>query len=375
MFLEASIISPEVETRKTEFLTEAAFAIVSSLASNDSDVGIELATRLLMPYTLQGDVSSEVIAYLSEMLEHYDPSSDASAKNILSRCEEVMLRTKNRRIMECCASIVLCRYRFHSKQNQPGIGVAWLFQGIRMETMMVDKVEDGSCYKTLAGLCYSTAGKILKSMNKTEKLDGDVYLTAQQMASEIERADLSSSDGNVKIRELVPVVCFMQAHAMFEAAMIGDRMKLPKCIVTCLTKGSHENAGLPSTFMPLSLLAIVLEIACKLILDDLEAAERAGGSPTASMFDKQSMSSLMESLLLLESYFDLSMDVFKTKEILLRGLAQAIVAENAMKRVIRDNRGGFKAPGSINLNTICTVSLSKHTQNTQEAVIQRMLDF
>uniref|UniRef100_A0A7S3P7Y7 Nuclear pore complex protein Nup85 n=1 Tax=Amphora coffeiformis TaxID=265554 RepID=A0A7S3P7Y7_9STRA len=375
MFLKASIVQPEAATHKTEFLTEAAFAIVSSLASKDSDVGIELATRLLMPYTLQEDVSSEVTAYLTEILEHYNPNSDASAKNILNRCETLMLRTKNRRVVECCASIVLCRYRFHCNQNQPGLAVAWLFRGIRMETMMVDKVEDGSCYKKLAGLCYSTAGDVLKAMNNAEKLDGDVSLTEQQMASEIERADLSSSDGNIKIRELVPVISFMQAHAMFEATMIGDRITLAKCIVTCVSKGSHEKSGLPSTFMPLSLLAVVLEIACKLILNDFEAAERAGGTPITSLFDRQSMSALMESLSLLESYSDLSMGVSKTKEILLRGLAQAIIAENAMKRVIRDNRGGFKSPGSANLNAIYTMSLSKHTQNTQEAVIQKMLDF
>ena len=372
MFLEASIVPSESAMHKTEFLTEAAFAIVSSLASKDSDVGIDLATRLLMPYTLQGGISHEVTACLTEMLEHYNPSSDASAKNILNRCEKVMLQTKNRRVVECCASIVLCRYRFHCKQNEPGVGIAWLFRGIKMETMMVDKVEDGSCYKTLAALCYSTAGDILKAMNKAEKLDGDVYLTAQQMAS-IERAEKSSSDGDIKICELVPVVCFMQAHAMFEAAMIGDRMTLPKCIVTCLTKGSHEKSGLPSTFMPLSLQAVVLEISCKLILDDFEAAERAGGTPITSVFDKQGMSALLESLSLLESHSDLSMDVSKTKEILLRGLAQAIIAENAMKRVIRDNRGGFRSPGSVT-DMVYTASLSTYPQNIQESVIQKMLD-
>lgn len=241
-----------------------------------------------------------------------------------------------------------------------------------METLMIDKVENSSCYKTLAALCYSTARDILNTIKTNEQPDGDVYVTAQQMASEVERADLCSSYEEIKIRELVPVVVFMQAHAMIEAVVIGDRMALSKCIVTCLTKGKHEKSGLPSTFLPLSLQSVVLEIACKLILQGFEAAEEAGGAPTTSVFDKEGMAALMESLALIESCAEGLADVTKTKEILLRGLAQALVAENSMKRL---SRGGFKSLGGIvNVDAVYTASLSTRPRSTQEAVIQRMLD-
>ena len=380
MFLEASIVSPEAAVHKTEFLTEAAMSIVSSLASrasrasNDSDVGIHLATRLLLPYIMQDDCSPEIVACFTEILEHYDPSSDSDARNVVNRCEKLILLQKNRRVLESCASIILCRYRFHVSQSRPGEGVAWLLQGVKLEAIMTENAADGSCYRTLAALCYSTAGAILNAMSKNEQLDGEVTLTARGMAKEIGRDDLSTGD-DIKIRELFPVVVFMQVHGMFDAAVSGDSRLLSKCIVTCLTKGRHDKSGIATTFIPVPLQAALLEIACKLILDNFEEVQEKGTTCSICVFEKKGISILMESLFLLEAHGDSSVDYDKMKEVLLRGLSQAIIAENATKPLLRKAKGGLTVSEEALSASVRTCSLAEKAPHKQEEIVQRMLDF
>ena len=375
MFLEASIVSSEAAVHKTEFLTEAAVAIVSSLASNDSDVGIDLATRLLLPFTMQDDCSPEIMACFSEILEHYNPTSDSSARNIVSRCEKLIVEQKNRRVLESCASVILCRYRFHCSQSSPGAGVAWLLQGVKLEAMMTENAADGSCYRTLSALCYATSEAILNAMSKKEELDEKITLTAREMALEIERDDMSTDGGDIKIRQLGPVVVFMQTRGMFEAALIGNRSALPKCIVTCLTKNVEDTSGLATTFIPLPMQGALLEIACKLILDDFEEVQESGTTSTTCVFEKRGISLLMESLFLLEAHSDLLADYDKMKEILLRGLSQAIIAENATKPILRKGKGGLSISEEAQSTPIRTCSLFDKAPHKQEEVVQRMLDF
>lgn len=372
MFLEASIVSADAALHTTEFLTEAAVSIVSSLASNDSDVGIDLAVRLLMPFAMQEDCSPEIIACLAEILEHYNPSSDASATNIFRQCEKLIEQQKSRRVLESCASVVLCRYRFHLCQSNPGRAVAWLLRGVKMEAMLTINATDGSCYRTLAALCFSTAGAILNAMSNSEQLDGEVTKTARAMTVEIEKDDPSR---DIKIRELAFVVVFMQAQAMFEAALNDDRALLPKCIITCLTKGAADKHDPPTTYLPLPMQADLLEIACKLILDDFEEVQESGTTATTCVFEKRGISLLMESLLLLETNSELKADTDNMKEVLLRGLSQAIVAENATKPLLRKGKAGLLFKEEVQGASARTSSLCEKPPHKQQEIIDRMLDF
>ena len=250
------------------------------------------------------------------------------------------------------------------------MGVTWLVRGIKMEAMMIDTVEDGSCYRNLAALCYSVADTILNALNRGENLDGKVVLTATEVVKQIERKDLSNNE-EIKISELGPVVVLMQVHNMFEALGSGDRTLLPKFIMTCFTKDPKTSAP----YAPFPMQAALLQLACNLLVEDFRDAQDSGGLLTTSVFDKSGISTLMRSLLLLESLGECKIDVVHTKEILLRGLSQAIVAENATKPLIRNARGGRRSVGNIDISSVRTASLSTQAVNVQEAVVQRMLDF
>lgn len=214
------------------------------------------------------------------------------------------------------------------------------------------------------------------AMSKKGELDEKNALTVREMASEIDRDGLSTGDDEIKIRELGPVVVFMQTKCMFEAARAGNPTIVPKCIVTCLTKHVEDKSGPPTTFIPLSMQGALLEIACKLILDHFEEAQESGTTSTTCVFEKRGISLLMESLFLLESHFnDSPVDYVKMKEILLRGLSQAIIAENATKPILRKAKGGLSATEGGQSSPIRTCSLFDVAPHKQEEVVRRMLDF
>ena len=374
MFLESHIIPPANDFHKTEFLTEAAFAIVSSLASSDSDVGVDLATRLLLPYIPQADTSPEVAACLAEILEHYNPSSDVSARNILDRCEKVLVQKKNRRLLEACVGIVVCRYRLHLEQLRTGVAIAWLFRGIKMESLVIDNVEEGSCFNVLSVLCYSTSENILEALSAGVEVAEEFSVAAKEMKVEVDRADLSSERG-LKMRDMCPVVVFMQVQAVLENITMGDRFIAATCIVTCLEKGSDGNVGLPSTFMPVPLQVLLLKIACKLIEDEFEEVAQAGGVSTTSVFDKRGASTLLESMMVSGASDKITKDGCKIRDVLLRAVSQATISENALKRPFREGRGGHVYAGSVDIFAVRTDALANHPRDIQEAVVERLLNF
>lgn len=376
MFLEADIIPKESSFYKTEFLTEAASAIVSSLASGDSEAGVDLATRLLLPYISQADNSPEVVACLAEILEHYNPTSDASAKNILDQCEKVLTEQKNRRLLEASISVVICQYRFHLQRGRAGVALAWLFRGLEMESLVMDNVEGGSCFNCLSVLCYSISENILQAISTDSKVAEPVAIASKEMKSEVNRADLSSV-GELKLRELCPIIVFMQTQAMLEnMEMLGDRRVTATCIVTCLEKGANNQDGQTSTFMPLPLQHLLLKIASKTIEGSFDEVDQSGGVSTTSLFDKQETSKLLESVLLSGAMGKNTEDDSNLGRTILRCLAQSIVAENAMKRSFRDARRERVYPSStIDVASLRSDALSSYHANVQEAMVQRMLDF
>jgi hypothetical protein len=356
-----------------EYLTDAAYAIVSSLASDDTDLGIDLATRFLVPYLVQNNKpSDEVIGCFSEILEGCCPTSDASAKNLLNRCEQILSRYKIVRIIDSCPSIILSRYQFHMKEMRTGTALAWLFRGIKIELISGVGVEYGSCYKQLVAVCYSMAFEMLTCLSKTEELDEDTNLAVEEIASEINREGLKSPHDEIKVADLAPVVIFSQVHELFTTIKNGDRTLLSKCFLACFAKDATRS-GPSSVITPLPFQVILLKIACNLILKDFAEARETGGVLTTSAFDKRTISALMESLSIVEMYSRAAIDVAKTKEILLRGLSQAVIAENTTKRIFREARSGWKPLGSVDIASIRSASLHEYSHSVQEAVVRNML--
>lgn len=371
MFLESNVISPDFSLFKNEFLTEAALAIMSSLAPIDSDTGAEMATRLLLPYTLEEDASPEITACFANILEHYNPGSDANAESVLSRCEK-LLKQNNLLIVEGCASIVLCRYRFHRDHSRPGTGLSWLFKGITLESMVHGNFDSGSCYRTLSQLCYSTATEILDAVSKGVELDGSIHVLAQELASAVKN-DNTTLAGKVKARDLPPVAALMQAQTMFDAILLGDSTLVAKCVVACVEDSADKIVGTPMPLLSVSMQIPMLEIACKLIENEFDAAIKSGGFPTTCCFDKEGLTALMESLLRVESFAsgNDTVDVGGLKEIFAQALAQAFVSENAMKQVL----GSAPWKSIDDVGSVRSGEISKHSPSIQEAVVRRMLDF
>ena len=373
MFLQVGIFKPEESAnQKTEFLTEAAFAIVSSLASTHSDIGIDLVTRLLAPFLMQGQPAPEVVACLAEILEHYNPTSESGANGILAQVETILERRKMTRLIESYASVCLTRYTLHVRESRPGMGLAWLLRGLKMEHKIVDQVENMSCYKRLAALCFATTAQVLASVSSGEPLDATVNLTAKEMASEISREQLASSSSSsnhaFKVTDVPPVAFFVKAYDIWEAVENREQTRLSKCFLACLTSDAAAVA-------PLSFQVLVLKAACTLIRDHFAEARTAGCILTTSVFDKRTIGALLESLVLVEAHADADIiNVPQTQEILMRGLAQALIAENTVKRLVREARGGWKALGSVDVAALRTESLAQYSQSVQEEFVRRMLD-
>jgi hypothetical protein len=373
MFLESNVFAQDASLFKTEFLTEAAFAIVSSLAPIDSDTGPELATRLLLPYTLEEDASPEIGACFANILESYNPGSDASAESVLSRCDK-LLTQKNLLVAEGCASIVLCRYRFHRNHSRPGTGVSWLFKGISLESVVHNNLDSGSCYRTLSLLCYSTVSEILDAVSKGVELEGSIHALAQELISVI-KTDDTTLMGKVKACDLPPVAALMHSQTMFDAILLGDSTLAAKCVVACVEDSADKIVGTHMPLLSVSMQIPMLEIACKLIENEFEAATDSGEFPTTCLFDKMGLTALMESLLRVETFAieNDTVDVGGLKEVFAQELAQVFVSENAMKQVPRSVP--WKSMDDVDIGSVRSCNIAQHSPSVQESVVRRMLDF
>lgn len=420
---------PESAFRKTEFICQAASAIVSSLGGGlDSkkqhvhDVGAHLAIQLLLPYTWPtnndyydggdeyggggGDKTarSQIIALIANILEHYNPRSDSAARDLIDTCMPLLAEQQSVVILEACVSIVLCRYRKalkdqdeHEDASYSRNAMQWLWQGMQLEAIVLQPAAAmmmGSCHCTLSSWCYQTAFDLVNSSAKVSVVHPLIFQAATEMVNAVREAALGGDDGSgggthrvspLKIAPVRQLICIQELFDTF--SLHGDSAGAARQIVDSLqeTTTTSDGAGVVATLVPFSMYLPLLQIAQHMLVREEATHEWNTQNPSCA-FDRWGVSVLMQTLTRVTAFSlsSTSTGTVMTKQeerelsqLLARALARAFVAENAKKKnslAAQQQQQQQHAYGGVDIASIRSVHLAQHPPSIQEAVVQRMLD-
>jgi hypothetical protein len=363
LFVESSILPENLAFRKNEFLSEASYAIVSSLAESNPDIGAQLAVRLLIPYTVY-QKNDELVANISSILECYNPTADHYVETLFSYLDS-LIALKSRQTVDSCIRIVLYLYgRQKSKFNMVS-AMQIILKGIEIETGIYPSKELGLCYKTLASECQRISLSLLKSLTGKNPFDPETIMIAKGIALGLDQNSFDCTH-IPETTELQRVLYIMNHHGKD-----GYDRDVAKCITACLDR-KEDSRGVflnksqsPSHF-------ILLQLACHQIVDYGKGHIPTSGKLRMSPFDKKGITLLLERLMHLGgSGLYPTCEIIEMKQILATGLHQAFVSENFMKR----QREVVKASSRLDISTIRSTNLNDFDVSIQEQVVRRMLEY
>jgi hypothetical protein len=363
LFIDSGILPDDLAFRQTEFLCEASSAIRSSLADSNPDIGSQLAVRLLVPYAVQRkDV--EIVAAISNILDHYHPKSKEYAKTIISHVTP-LIALKSVQTLESCSSVVLSWYRSSKARLDITQGISLLVEGIKLEAKVFPNANSGICFKILAAECQTNTLAILKSLSEMTPLSNmNVAFTANIFhCFEGESFDYSKISQALILEKVVKILdCYSQAG---QQRVVGD------CIIACLVQVSDSD-GVQRCIAPVAVQWYLLRIACHLV--KAYANEPLNSTDIVDNpypFEKRGIGLLMERMLDLSYYKPVLSDCIKEMEACLaQGLSHAIMAENLRKQ----KRVKRVESTSLNIDSILSADLDQYDLSIQEQVVKRMLE-
>jgi len=224
LFVESGTIPPESATRNFEFLCLAASHIVSSLADSNPDMGAQLAVRLLLPYA----EDTEVVAAITNILEHYTPSSEQYARTLVNYCTP-LIEKKSVQILQGCTGMLLHVHRQHMKQNKAVTATTFLLDGIELEALVLPEPVLGSCYRALAAGCHKVSIHLLQHIVAASQLDGSVDITARSMSQAFSLHKVETE----KIPEAMELVHVLNIFDSFQSDKVAGR-EIGDRIIACL---------------------------------------------------------------------------------------------------------------------------------------------
>lgn len=351
-------------------MTEAAHSILSSLDESHPGVGARQAVRLLLPYATKED-HEEVVAAISEILQHQAPQTDADARTLLSLCRPLVER-KSVRILDGCQSVALCRYRWHIEHKQSGGGIEWLLLGIDLESLVYTEPMQGSCYRTLTVACFKACDFLLQCVVGTTKVDGAAYVGIQAMVAALQ----SSAYKTESIPAVRQVCCVLTIFDSMALETI-DYEETASQIVTLLSDSKDETTGTNSTLSSPSMHWYLLQVVKKIFDADEKELAASGAQVFCSAFDTEGVAVISDRLTQIDNFLSdgaengpTKKEVGELRASLGRALARAFVAENATKKSYRANpRSKREAIVGIYSTDLC-----KHSLSVQESVVRSMLD-
>jgi hypothetical protein len=359
-YIEVNILPSESAFRKTEFICEAASAIISSLQDNNSDAGARLATRLLSPVALDAGCP-ETVASIASIFEHLLVTTDAEARELLSLCRPFVER-KSLLGLDAYVAIILSRYRHYIENDCLREAMQWLIVGIESEASLLPVVHQGSCYRKLTSVCLETARLLLTI------LVGDSPANSKVAVSAREAVDLLDSD-LIAIPEAKGLKCVV---LLFDAMLSNDLVLTAEHIVACLRDEKVDTGDL-SCALPYSLHWSVLQVAKKVLELQEKSTSCLAEFARRSAFDKTGVAILMQCLArlcALSSRQSPGDETIQLRQLLATALAQAFISENAMLK----ESGGVPMWKTESIKRIRSVELKKHSASVQEQVVQSMLD-
>jgi len=366
---------------QTDFLNAAAFALSSSLANTSQDLATRLVVQLLVPFcTPSADPC--VVATLGLTLEHYTPSSDVEARNLLEICRP-LVEQESIRTLDGCVSMVLSRYRSYLRENRPSGALHWLLLGIEMESLLC-LGEDGTldhwqtieaksvCYRHLITWCGSVASNLLQhTLDQKEGL-GMLYHSAKDMIKAAKEGPLETY-----VVQLPEVQTLELVAGMFDGLTDQDYTLVARNITLSLQEEARAfDNGVVSALAPRSMHWNLLQLGQRVLeRDEREEVQSQLGDFTPS-FNVKGIQVLLEHLIKielgreLEGLKPLPSDVLQRMKLSLGvGLKRAFVAENALRKPDRSDD-----IDAIMISKIKSVDLNKYSLATQEKVVLRMLD-
>jgi hypothetical protein len=360
LFVESNILTKKCAFRKNDFLCEAAFAIVSSLSANDcaySDIGTQLAVRLLVPYAIE-QKNSRIISTIANILERYYPSSDHCADTLIL-CLVPLLDLKSYQILECSSSIRLCSYRRHKRDLNHFGAVYSIMRGIETESKYLPRPELGQCCKLLTGECRQASLVLLNSLVEADTQDHtQLLLLAREFVCGFKSNRLDSMTF-YDVTQLERVLyIFENLNSENDGREVGHN------IVACL-QSTVDNDGVYDSQRCLSWNLPLLHLACTLID---RFADR-------SAFGVKEINEMMKSLSNLSASIFEMQNISYLGRILSKGLSYAIISESQINGKEKISRDTLLNQCNISSSRLRSANIDEFSAGIQEQTIRKMLDF
>ena len=269
---------------QTEIVLSAAEAIVSSFSiQGQSDVGVRTSIRLLIPHAPPKRVGDEICyepriaAFISEIISHRKPESDAEVNCLLDILEET-IRQGSARIADASESLVFCRACHHASTGNIPKQIFWLLRGI--EIMSVWLPEDYrrsigfACSRHFNVMCEESADELLSCLSAVQRADQEdqekLKLLVEKAVPVLNRASsileavlkddtmASTLRSNVEVALLYHIVNI----ATHQAENDNDQMAVH--IIHCLEEQS--SGGAVVTLANSSMYFRLLEIAVAILM-------------------------------------------------------------------------------------------------------------
>jgi hypothetical protein len=255
-----------------------------------------------------------------------------------------------------------------------------LLVGIELESLVCLKNENGELenrqqieavsvsYRYLITWCSSVAGALLRGILEEKEDLGLTYPTAKAMVESVKEGPLESYASKLpEVRVLALVLEIFDSMADNT-----DWTIVARGIATCLQEEANENdGGVVASLAPRSMHWDLLRLGCRI----LEADEKH--FKQVSSFDVKGVQVLMEQFSIISTSRELEgakskLSLEESNEMKLlfgRGLMRAFVAENARRKTQHS-----REVDDMFVSKIKAMDLHKHSQSTQERVVQKMLD-
>ncbi|CAB9505580.1 expressed unknown protein [Seminavis robusta] len=381
LYLDAGLQLPK--PLQMDLLKTAAFAITSSLAGPNADIGTRMVVRLLLPFaTPKGDVS--IVATMAAILERHTPGNDVEARNLISLCQKLVDK-KSERIVDGCVGLVLFRYRSHLNSDTPGGAMHWLLVGLELESMLC-RESDGEvhdwqsieatsvCYRYIISWCVRVAGALLLGILEEREGVGRVNATAKEMVKSLKEGPLEGYVAKlleVQTLELMVGIYERLSNDSPDWTPVATNIKL-----LLQEKPNEYDSGAVTTTAPRCLHYGLLLLGQRVIEEDERRIPLAKPNDYCSSFDVQGVQALLEQVaviplsLELEKLHPIPEDLLHTIRLsLAKALSRAFVKENARRK---PDWSGEK--DEVDVATIRSCDLHKFSIETQERAVQFMLD-
>ena len=121
-------------------LVSASEALLSSHSGDRRDVGVRLASLLLVPHV--DPLKDRIGALLGNILGHHWPVTDAEADVLLGLSRSLLEHQKNVLVLEGCSRLVLARHQSYLAEDNHAGAFVWVLRGLELEQSVYGKSID-----------------------------------------------------------------------------------------------------------------------------------------------------------------------------------------------------------------------------------------